>query len=183
LTTEKKCSKCREVKPLELFRNERNQCKACYKALKKTYYEANADRFKEKQKDYYKNNTEKCSTRGKAWREANPDKVKELKKEWAEANTEKCRERGKAWRDANREKDKANRKAYRKKHHQKRLASMAMRRVSLVDGYVIKLLGIKRELATPELIEQKRTQLLFKRSARLIRTKLREYNERIKNAY
>ena len=78
--TDKKCSKCGEIKPLDEFhrRNSskdrlRCHCKLCQQAANKAWREANKERT--------------CATE-KAWREANPDRVKakhaRKKKRWPE---------------------------------------------------------------------------------------------------
>ena len=72
----------------------------------KAYYEANADKIKEKKKLYYEINTDKL----KLYREANKDDIKEKQKLYYEANKDKL----KAYQEANIEKIKAYQKAYHK---------------------------------------------------------------------
>jgi hypothetical protein len=133
LTTEKQCSKCGEVKALELFtqRNDRpiSWCRECDLARKKVY------------------------------REANPEKVKYGFKVWYSANSEKMKATSKAWIETHKDRYKARRKAYREKHYDKEYSRSKIWRENLTDGYVIHRLGIKKAQATPELINLKRSQL------------------------
>ena len=89
---DKRCNRCKEVKPLEFF-GKRSMCKACNNVASKAYYKANLEKVKAAKKAYYEANSEKVRAANNAWKEANPDKVKA----WREANPDKV----KAWREAN----------------------------------------------------------------------------------
>ena len=78
---DKRCTKCKEVKPSESFGKRSSskdgldyRCKACNSAARKSYYEANPDKVKTYSKAYYEANSEKMKARTKAWGEANPDR-------------------------------------------------------------------------------------------------------------
>jgi len=92
----KRCTKCGEVKPYEMFYRQRARkdghrpdCKACRQVLEKAYNEANK---------------EKISEYNKAYREANKEKIKEIKKSYQENNKEKISEITKAYYQNNKEK-------------------------------------------------------------------------------
>lgn len=74
----KRCSKCAEVKPLEMF-NRRAMAKCGYVAqcrnCESAYREANAETRKAKNKAYRDANRERCIAYSRAWRRDNPVKV------------------------------------------------------------------------------------------------------------
>ena len=78
---DKRCNRCKEVKPLDSFGKHsrakdglRYNCKACTSAANKTYYEANLDKVKAASKAYYEANSDKYKATHKAWNKANPDR-------------------------------------------------------------------------------------------------------------
>ena len=145
--TEKKCSKCGEIKAVELFGVGSNQCRSCIKA-----------RAKARAKAYREANPDKVKAAVKAYREANPDKVKAVVKAWQDANPDKVKATKKAWADANRDKVKAVTKAKDKKRIE-----------NLTDGYVTSVLKLTKAQTTPELIASKREQLILIRLTREIK--------------
>jgi hypothetical protein len=85
----KRCSKCKETKPYEMFcRNKglkdgyNRECKTCVAYYKKAYYEVNREKIKKSSRDYY---------------EANREKVKKSSRDYYEANTESVLERNKIY--------------------------------------------------------------------------------------
>ena len=112
ITNMKRCSKCRETKPLTEFYKQktskdglRGYCKGCFaignkKWLKNNYnkrliyLEKNRDKMKEYYKKYYKKlkdkNPEKIKEKNKItqsrWRKNNPQKAKERTAEWRQEN-------------------------------------------------------------------------------------------------
>jgi hypothetical protein len=168
LTTEKQCSKCGEVKALELFKNERNQCKACTNAYNKAYREANHEQIKAQSKAYREANPEKNKARLKIWRDTNIEKIKAYNKSLGMT-------RHIAYRKANPEKIKAYQKSYHKAHPGRRNAHNKATREKLKDVYIITLLGLSKAQATPELIELKRNQLELIRDIRIFTNELKKH--------
>jgi 5-methylcytosine-specific restriction endonuclease McrA len=114
---QKRCTKCGETKPIEMFsRNKhgkdglQSRCKKCcseyhagYRAThvesirkqKRAWEQANPDKVNAAQQAWRDANREKYGARLRAWREANPDRDRQLKRKWYDANTDlaKARER------------------------------------------------------------------------------------------
>ena len=139
------CSKCGEVKALELFMQGRNSCYVCVLASYKAYKEANREKIK---------------ASSKAYREANREKIKAR----YEANREKIKVKGKAYREANREKIAIRVKLYGKANRKKLVIKEKLCRDKLSIGYVTNQLRIKNP--PKELIELKRVQLQITRELR-----------------
>ena len=107
----KVCSKCKELKAVELFSKNRtkkhglqNQCKSCMKAAaavnkeyiraaQKEYYEANKEKLLGNMKVYYASNKEKFNASSKAWKKANREKVSAYNREYSQANPGKVNAR------------------------------------------------------------------------------------------
>lgn len=116
----KRCTKCGEVKPYEMFHKRKNvktgrrsTCKACRRAKrqankeklsekKKVWYQANKEAILKKHKDYYEANKEAIAEKRKAYYEANKEAIAEYLKGWYQANKEVISERHKAYKEANR---------------------------------------------------------------------------------
>jgi hypothetical protein len=82
----KKCGKCKIYKDLNQFHQRlRNPdglleiCKICKKEYDIKYRSKNADRLRERQRNWYKENTEKVKNNTKVYKEKNPTKVRENK--------------------------------------------------------------------------------------------------------
>jgi 5-methylcytosine-specific restriction endonuclease McrA len=114
----KACSKCGIEKPLtEYYKKKsgknglRADCKKCFKAYKKKYYQENAEEIKTRNKKWKKENPEEIKTTNKKYRETNREKEKARHKKWRKENPEynkKWRkenpEYNKKWLNDNREK-------------------------------------------------------------------------------
>lgn len=156
--TEKKCTKCGEVKDLSMFNKDKRglyghnpRCRLCYKSYSKVYRETNKDKIKayretnkDKIKYYLNNNKDKIKARHKAYRETNKDKLKAQRKLYNEANKHKI----KAY--INNNKDKI-------REYNKKISK------NLTDTYVAGILGIPTHDCPKELIELKRAQLKLRR--------------------
>ena len=133
----KQCSKCKEIKDVSEFGNNRtrrdglqSQCKQCRKAYRKSnrekirasnkaYRKANREKFRAYQKAYYESNREKILAYHKAYQkayyESNREKIRASEKAYYESNREKIIAHQKAYQKANREKVRAFRKIYKQK--------------------------------------------------------------------
>lgn len=92
----KKCSKCGDVKPLDLFPKRkgaadghRADCKACKRVIDNKWREANRDRMLAKMKEYHVANSDVIKTRAKEWAVANRDRVLAYRREYYQANKDK----------------------------------------------------------------------------------------------
>jgi len=98
----KKCSMCKEDKPIEDFGNDKSRkdclnhrCKECNRKHRMDYYNDNPE--------YKKHN----SAESKRWRKEHPERTKELSQKWRDNNIELvrevCRKSTKKWYKNNRE--------------------------------------------------------------------------------
>lgn len=95
MLTEKICSKCKNLKSLELFRKNKQTkdglmhvCKECIKIVDKIYREKNAGYNKE----YVKNNSEKIKQYQKEYQIKNQKKIKDQKLDYHSKNKDKLNE-------------------------------------------------------------------------------------------
>ena len=129
---DKRCNKCKEVKPLDSFNKRRASkdglayaCKVCSNARSKAWSEVNP---------------EIVTARNRAWRVANPDYIKD----WKEANRDKVRASQKKWEEANRDKIRASQKKWEEANPDRYAAmggkALAIRRGgSVSDSYDLDL--------------------------------------------
>lgn len=122
----KRCTKCGEVKPYEMFSRDKYThdgyactCKICSNNRHKTYYEDNKEKISERKKVYNEANKEKISEYYKAYSEANKEKIKERNKAYRENNKEKISGYNKTYYEAKKEKIKESKKAYRENNKEK----------------------------------------------------------------
>ena len=102
--TEKPCTKCKKIKPLNEFGKRKNglrsKCKECEreyaKVQGKIYREKNRETLIKKQKEYYEKNKEKVFASQKKYKENRSqeliDREKESKRKWRENNRDKIKE-------------------------------------------------------------------------------------------
>lgn len=111
-TSTKICTKCKECKPAtaEFFPKRSAlkgqltaHCKACAKAAKESYYQANKEKVKANAIAYYRENTEAVKARVVAYYNANTEKVRERVNGYIERNQEKIKAARSASYQANRE--------------------------------------------------------------------------------
>jgi hypothetical protein len=92
----KKCSKCKEEKPLDEFYKDRRatdgcqpSCKDCHNRAARERYHADPKSHMEKTKAWVERNKERSAAIKKAYRDRNKDKQSDYNKRWREANPEK----------------------------------------------------------------------------------------------
>lgn len=83
LPTEKPCSKCRQVKPLEQFSRQAlgkygrtASCKECVKAATRARYAANPDKYRAKIRSQYAANPERYREASRRWRRDNQEQAR-----------------------------------------------------------------------------------------------------------
>jgi hypothetical protein len=134
---EKKCSKCKEVKPLDRFSKYNRsksgrsaRCKDCDRKYreankdaisegKKKCYHAKKDVYLQKQKQYYQDNKAQCSERIRKYYQANKESTLNYAKEYREANKEAVSERKKKCYHAKKDVYLQNCKHYRQANRKK----------------------------------------------------------------
>lgn len=79
----KRCSKCKETKPLECFHKRKarpsgyaSHCKTCRSVKEKARYAANSEKILERVRAYNEVNREKINARQRDYANANPEKIK-----------------------------------------------------------------------------------------------------------
>ena len=90
---EKKCSKCKKIKPASEFYLEKrfkdgfqSECKQCFIIRTKKWASKNIDKVKEYKKKWKKFNPKKIKVARDKWIKDNPEQNKRYKKNWREAN-------------------------------------------------------------------------------------------------
>lgn len=123
IITQKKCCRCKEIKPLTDFYKDKNrksgytnECKSCRKVAQQRWQKANPEKTREQARKWRKANPEKFSNIQKAWRALRPEKVKENFQKWYGANREKELERKRKYHAENREKEREYDRLYRQEN-------------------------------------------------------------------
>lgn len=108
ILTQKKCSKCGEIKPLEEFnKNPRSsdgkayQCRECANAACRQWYAANPEKGRELSRRWQKVNLERKRENARKWAAANPERCRENNRKWNANNADKARENKRKWTAAN----------------------------------------------------------------------------------
>ena len=76
----KTCSKCGDVKAVEMFRKRRTKCRLCEAYEQRVYAKNNPEKVKALRKKYIQKNTAKEKARQKKYHEENPERSKEQHK-------------------------------------------------------------------------------------------------------
>lgn len=128
----KRCSKCKEIKPVGQF-NKDKSAKSGYRAGCKECGKLHRIKTKEQTKVYKKKYYKEHQEQIKAYNEKNEEQIKESIKAWYQNNKEKAREYSKEYRKQNQERLKQDAKEYAetnkekikvyKRHHQRKRAS------------------------------------------------------------
>lgn len=109
----KACSKCGKEKPAtaEYFCRRkdskdglRGTCRKCHKKWWDGYYKNNAEKLKERTRDWNKLNRERSRETHRQYQKANPEEVKIGKRRWRDKNRQKIIKAKSKWREENREK-------------------------------------------------------------------------------
>lgn len=140
----KKCSTCKEKKPIAEFCNDKSQkdgfsirCRTCMKIYKAKYYKKNAANIYKK--------TQK-------WVRENPEKVKEIKAKWARNNPEKVKGIGIKWTNENAEKLK-NKRVKRYNENAERIKDENKKRY-LKNPEKVKEINAKWKNTNPEKVKE-----------------------------
>lgn len=138
---EKKCSKCKQIKPISEFgkqkgtkNNLRSSCRLCCRTTSRAWYIINSDKPKDAQKKRRAANPEKARALSRERYAANPQKAKTATKAWRAKNPIKEKERKKEWNLNNPEKV----KQYRDKANAKRRKTLKGRITYNIKGYIVK---------------------------------------------
>jgi hypothetical protein len=124
--TGKRCSTCKETKPVtEFVRNRyrpdglQNSCKVCTRE----HNRRNREKYPEKKlaevDRWRKANPDKVRGYNRRWKEANPERHREITRIWYAANPEKARETARRWKEANPERTQDLRRRWREENPEK----------------------------------------------------------------
>lgn len=111
----KRCTKCREEKPLDGFAADRratdgtrSQCRECAGAYNREWNRANPDRVNSAISAYRKRHPARVRLQKAEWRAANPEKVAAHKRTDQERHAPNYRARTARWREENPDRHRAN---------------------------------------------------------------------------
>ena len=100
----KKCSKCQEVKPINMFNKNKakkdglhNWCKKCKNENKRKNYLENPDLAKEKVQQWRNKNPDRVALYNKNWRAGDPLKIKKIRRNNYLSHKENEQEKNKIW--------------------------------------------------------------------------------------
>ena len=85
----KRCSMCKEWKPLRKFHKNCKYCISCNKKYRAKYKEKNKDKIRKRKKRYYIQNKSQISKQQKDYREKNKDKIRAYQKLYTKKRREK----------------------------------------------------------------------------------------------
>lgn len=129
--TEKKCSKCGEVKLFSEFNKDssrqnghRSSCKAC----NKEYRENNKEKISKRKREYYEANKDRLSEYHRKWYEKNRNHVLEYQIRYNQENRDYVIERSRKRYQENKDRILENLREYKKANSDKVLANCAKRR-------------------------------------------------------
>lgn len=125
----KKCLKCREIKPIESFSRKKStrdgrqdDCKTCVSTYLRSWREKNLERKRQMDRDYAAANRESARTKTRLWTLANPERKKETDRRYYETNREQIREQSATYRARNRKTIQAKKRAYQQENREELLA-------------------------------------------------------------
>jgi 5-methylcytosine-specific restriction endonuclease McrA len=104
----KQCSKCKELKPFDLFNVKtsmkdgyRSECRSCQAAVNKKNYDNNKDVILKRNKNWRLANPEYIAAEKQKWQKNNPDKVRVNSKRWQLKNPNYKKNYQKNWQKTN----------------------------------------------------------------------------------
>jgi hypothetical protein len=123
---EKRCSKCKEVKPITEFTTDINrrdgyypQCKQCRAEYSRNKYLIHKERILLQSKEYYDNNKSSIADRHKRWYLDNKDAVTDSHKKYYEDNKESILLQDKQYYEENKTRILAYQKQYKRDNKEK----------------------------------------------------------------
>lgn len=143
---EKKCTKCGEVKPLEMFSKNKNAkdglchwCKECSRIHAKEHREKNPDSFKrwyienrehhlEKHRDWMRKNSSHVAEYTKIYREKNREENLKRSRSWKERNAQRVAEYGAQYRAENAEEMRENAKRWKSENRHRATENQQLRK-------------------------------------------------------
>ena len=168
MTLTKRCSKCGEVKALELFYGRNAVCISCYNERRRRYRAENKEAVAEQRRRYQTENKEAIAEGKRRYLAENRKTVNQYKRRYYGKNKEAAAERGRLYRAKNKEAI-AERRAKNKEtiaERQRRWRAEA--RSSYLKSLASRSTGLPRKDIPVELIELKRLTLKAKRTCRAI---------------
>ena len=158
----KRCSKCGDVKAVELFRQSRGVCKACHCGHSRRHYAENKDLVLEQKRRYHAKNKEARAERARRWLTENKDAIVQQRRRYRAENKDAEAERIRRYRGEN--KDAIAEQQRRRRGELK---------PAYVKGLLIKQMGVSEQSIDPVIVELKRNELALSRSANIVRKHLK----------
>lgn len=104
---QKRCTNCHEWKLFSKFhinsKKRGSKPRAICKVCRKTARQANAEKIKEQEREYYKVNSTRIRAARRAYYKTNRERIKQANRKYVELNREKVAESQRRWREANAE--------------------------------------------------------------------------------
>jgi len=128
----KACSKCKEVKPSDAFSPDKrattrlqSQCRDCISACRNARRAADPDAARKRERDHYRENSERVLARNAEWREKHPELVKARKRDYYNRvkNTPEYQEKSLTYRRMTKERRRQYDKEYSKNNRDKKAAT------------------------------------------------------------
>ena len=142
MATEKRCSKCGEMKALSEFSKDSGSkdglrwgCKACVAAYTKEYYTQHRERALAYAKEYRAANPEKVAASQKKWARENPEKVAASIRKWREEHPNERAEYRKQYNEENHDSLAVSTKAWQQANPEK-VAAISHRRRARLAGVI-----------------------------------------------
>jgi 5-methylcytosine-specific restriction endonuclease McrA len=148
----KKCSMCKETKPVtEFFKDKRARgglyscCKSCHRKKTKRYYEENRAKVLERSRRYQQEHPEKRKEARYKWEAKNPGNLAERKKRYRKRHARKLKAEWAAYYEENRERILAQKAEYREENREaiyarrdweKHEEGLRRRRAKKLEAYV-----------------------------------------------
>jgi hypothetical protein len=132
----KQCSRCKQIKRIELFKKRKREqsscCKECEKLYDKKYRKANVEKINKHQREY-----------NKQYRKDNAEKIREAQNNYYQKNREYYREYDKQYRESQK------RKEYLKKYNKERYSNVKKENIQRITEMVYKINTTFRQLNLP----------------------------------
>ncbi len=123
----KRCSRCGEEKPLQMFHKNKNardgfqsKCKPCVSQYSKAHYSANIEKYREKNRINYAANADARRSYNRAYRIAYSEQKRESDRIYRAANKEKIREQTRKYRATHVLELRQMQRAYRAVHREQK---------------------------------------------------------------
>ena len=174
----KQCTKCGKWKELEEFYRLNNQCRECAKEYRRKYRIEHIDEIKETNRKYRAEHIKEIKEYVKKNWYKYADKQKEYGRKYKIEHAEEIKERNRKYCAEHAEEIKKRGKKYYAEHADEAKEYELENRAELKDGYIRnglnKSYGIKKSQITPEMIQDRREEIMVYRELKQLREAIHE---------